>query len=545
MPATGTDSRVIDHSSIMYRPLEEGSSNGNIGKQRGIRRGHGIMVTAVTVFMVVSTFFALLPGKSHDKLLDKARYASALVSTAGLAGTYDKALSWAERNDRSWPDDKCRQEFPFLYPQLEEVANYWTEKGGLTKSVVDRNEEHIIPNKGTGYTRVIIRNGQLFIRSFSEGPETRNSALIHHLSQAVASWPTSSTLRKGKGGKVGDRLPSVDLILSPGDKDTFNDGGGWAVTKKIGDTSQNGTWLIPDFGFVAWPEAGAASYEDFTELAAEVEREYPWEKKHDRMFWRGFANWYFPRRDLLERTSFATDSRREAWADVHETTFHPEMDKGDYYPIVALPEHCQHKYLIHTEGNSYSGRSKYLFSCRSITVAHHLEWTQHFHPALDPYPDSPNQNFIELLGPGFEGLEEAAMELRSSDSKRWFGVNKLTSIGKKTPLQVADNAARTLRDRYLTPAATMCYTRAALRHYADATDPLSWGEQGPQILPGQGVAPGSSKGAKMGHLKGDIEVGVWRLLGGPNWPPAPDPVPAPLQGLSTKFNQTMENVKVT
>ena len=76
----------------------------------------------------------------------------------------------------------------------------------------------------------------MFIRSFNEGPETRNSALIHHLSQAVASWPTSS----GKD----DPLPTLDLILSPGDKDAFAEGGAWAVTKRLDDASQNGTWLI-------------------------------------------------------------------------------------------------------------------------------------------------------------------------------------------------------------------------------------------------------------------------------------------------------------
>jgi hypothetical protein len=233
------------------------------------------------------------------------------------------------------------------------------------------------------------------------------------------------------------------------------------------------------------------------ESAAKVEEQYPWEKKHNRMvsltiqeefeymltvilrmqFWRGFANGYSPRRDLMDRTSVKIDASRETWADVHETTFHPEADHGDYYPLVATHDHCQHKYLIHTEGNSYSGwvlkcqgtyskqasillttsplrsllslssRSKYLFSCRSITVAHPLEWTQHFHPALNSNPESPNQNYIELLGPLFSGLEESAKELQEAESLKWYQQTQLKDIGKKTPRMVADNAMRTLRDR--------------------------------------------------------------------------------------------------
>ena len=114
-------------------------------------------------------------------------------------------------------------------------------------------------------------------------------------------------------------------------------------------------------------------------MAAEVEEKYPWSKKFDRMvrseskdmsrrtpltttsinlpmqFWRGFANWYPIRKDLIDRTSYDFEPSRESWADVHETTFHPGVDIGDYYPLVTLPDHCQHKYLVHTEGNSYSG----------------------------------------------------------------------------------------------------------------------------------------------------------------------------------------------
>ena len=87
----------------------------------------------------------------------------------------------------------------------------------------------------------------------------------------------------------------------------------------------------------------------------------------------------------------------------------------------------------------------------------------------------------------------------------------------------------------------MCYTRAALRYYAEAMHSSSWGPKGPQMVPGQGIAPDSSKGRKMAHLKGDIEAGVWRLLGGPNWPPGPDPiVAAPVQGPAVESDQEIK-----
>lgn len=39
-------------------------------------------------------------------------------------------------------------------------------------------------------------------------------------------------------------------------------------------------------------------------------------------------------------------------------------------------EHCAYKYLAHAEGYAYSGRLKYLQMCRSVIVAHDMEFIQ-------------------------------------------------------------------------------------------------------------------------------------------------------------------------
>ena len=176
-------------------------------------------------------------------------------------------------------------------------------------------------------------------------------------------------------------------------------------------------------------------------------------------------------------------------------------------------------------------RFKYLLSCHSVTIAHPLQWTQHFHPALDSDSKSPKQNFVELKGPLFEGLEEEIKALREIDDRGVGRDMKASTNSRNSPLRIADNAQETLRDRYLTPAATMCYTRAALRAYASVQNTTTWpvdpftevNGPAPQGGPGGGVVPSAAKGkdlAAMG-VKGDIEYGVWRLLGSVNWPPAP------------------------
>ncbi|PWN48707.1 hypothetical protein IE53DRAFT_333240 [Violaceomyces palustris] len=424
--------------------------------------------------------------------------------------------------DRTMDEQRCKVEFPAFYDQIENNVRAWQAKGGITLKDVD--DAQFGAADGWGFARIIIKDGQLYIREVREGNESRMSALLHLLYQAVTTDPSSA-----RGGGEGS-LPAIDMVISTADKDGIAAPAGWVMDKRVDEDPRNGRWLVPDFGFAGWPEAGIASYEEFLLLADKEERDHSWEKKDSRAFWRGFANFYATRKDLLQRTSLTINPSRSTWSDVRETSFH---DVGEQFSeIVPMHEHCRRKYLIHSEGNSYSGRSKYLLACHSVTIAHPLEWTQHFHPALNSDPTSPEQNIVQLPGPLFNGLEEEVLRLREMD-KSGLG----TSQGKVTPLsqnsarRIADNARQVLRQRYLTPAATMCYTRAALKAYASVQEVKTWPESkidglrgpSPKDGPGGGVVPSGGKGKDMLKLgaKGDIEYGIWRLTGSIDWPPGP------------------------
>jgi len=78
-----------------------------------------------------------------------------------------------------------------------------------------------------------------------------------------------------------------------------------------------------------------------------------------------------------------------------------------------------------------------------------MEFTQHFHDALTF--SGPDQNMVQLPPGGWDGLPEQMEDLLKDD---------------QLAQRIADNAVRTLRSRYLTPAATTCYWRRALAEYA-------------------------------------------------------------------------------
>ena len=442
------------------------------------------------------------------------------------------ALEPERRRDRTMDEATCRAEFPLLYPQLEANAAAWRAKGGINHRDLDEAARTCVGN--WGMARVVIRDGQLFLRQVREGGESRISALLHLLHTAVTTQPSSFTTTTNATASLGG---GIELVLSEADKDASPTSDAvWVLSKRVSEPASKGTWLLPDFGFAGWPEAGIASFDEFLHLAQLQDHLVPWAQKADKILWRGLANGYPPRVDLLAKSDPRTVPSAETWADVKQTSFH---DVGaEFHPLIPMHEHCRHRYLVQTEGNSYSGRGKFLWSCNSVTVAHPLEWTQHFHPALNSDPSSREQNFVELPGPLFAGLEQATLALQRTagvpaDSDLRLN-ETVGGLGINPPQRIAQNAVATLRNRYLTPAATNCYLRAALQAYRGVLNvdtwpredsAAAWDEGGVGILPkgapGGGVAPGGGKGkdlAKVG-VKGDIEYGVWRLSGSPDWPP--------------------------
>lgn len=480
------------------------------------------------MFLIVSFALSILPNSAisgYRHSLASINFAPKLSDITPLSPELRSALTLSQ--------SICRAEFPLLYPQLEVLKQYWSQLGGIKKADVDRLEEVAGRQDRWNWARVVIKGGRLWIRSYRKGQDTRQKALLALLNNAVLSDPAFANSNGTFASVNGQLLPPIDLVMSAGDKDGFpgyDEGPGWVLSKRINDKRAMGNWLAPDFGFMGWPEIQAPTHAEIVDLQRKTEMEWSWERKDDRAFWRGFPNIYPVRKDLMDRTRAASHlpmGHEDAWADVFATTFGGE-DGPEYRPLVALKDHCHRKYLIHSEGNSYSGRSKYLLTCHAVTIAHPLEWTQHFHPALISDVRDPRQNFVELPGPHFEGLEEVVRGLWDSDGRKrgsegsWMKARGRGLLGLQSARKIADNVRDGLRDRYLTPAAIMCYWRAALAAYGEVQATSTWNtsnsETGPDVFPGNGdVSKGHSLGSAGGV--GDISYENWNLIGAGDWPP--------------------------
>ncbi|GAC75232.1 endoplasmic reticulum protein EP58 [Moesziomyces antarcticus T-34] len=420
------------------------------------------------------------------------------------------SLSARVQNELHLEQPRCRNEFSRLYPQLAANEAAWRNKGGIKYD----NVQNAAENCRHGCVHLIIKHGQIFVRAQVKDWQSRVRSTMQLL---TAAYQGASEDEKA-------RIDGTELVISTADFDGFTDsasrGAGWVLDKRVNDTE--GQYLFPDFSFASWPEAGIASYPEFRHDAEQVNAETPWHDKLNPAFWRGDA---LKGSNIAVRASLldvATGPGTESWSDVKRTSFWEEGP--GIGKIVSPAEHCRHKFLIHSEGVAYSGRSKFILGCQSTVVMHALEWEQHFHPALIATPNSADQNIIRLDGRYFEALPATMHELIQEEEASASAVTDFRRPGLTTGKRVATNAKRTLTDRYLTPAATACYIRAALLSYSAAMDRSSWpNHQGPALKEGAGVKPGA--GTPKGSLKelgvtGDIEYGVWQNLGQPEWPPA-------------------------
>ncbi|KAK9789170.1 hypothetical protein SCARD494_09369 [Seiridium cardinale] len=329
-------------------------------------------------------------------------------------------------------EEQCALAFPQLYFEVDRAVSFWRK---INHTITP--DDIGISWRSDGAFRVLIHDNKLrvletriFETKQAYGNHThRASAVLNQLNRAlIGATSTRETFRAMEFSVVVD-----DLSLIPNrENDTHTV---MHFARRIIDTDQDRIWLIPDFNFWSAPAAGGiVEYEEARQLA----------KQHDsllvnktpRAVWRG-ALW--TNREL--RGALLNATANKPWADVME------IDWTNQENMIRTEDICDYMFLLHTEGQSWSGRLKYLLNCNSLVLVHDLEWRTHFYHLL--VSSGPDQNYIPLKR-DFSNLEEKVSWLLDNPNYAQ---------------QVADNAVVTFRKRYTTPAAAACYWRQLLRSW--------------------------------------------------------------------------------
>ncbi|KAK5062932.1 hypothetical protein LTR84_005008 [Exophiala bonariae] len=304
--------------------------------------------------------------------------------------------------------------FPGLFEEVERSVK--NRRGSpIIVSELDK-----IP-KRNGYVRAMIFNQQLYVIATEGGIYSRGLSTLHALHRAILSSP--------------DPLPNIEFAFNTDDRIPSVPLWGYARRSEDADI-----WLIPDFGHWSWPETQVGTLHEVQLKAALIDQARPWSSKVPSLFWRGALMGLELREKLLQATA------GKPWADVKALTWRDKESMAN--DLKPMPEHCQYKYLAHTEGNSYSGRLKYLQSCNSVVIAHKMDWIQHYHSLMKS--KGPQQNFVEVQR-NYSDLETK--------------ISWLENHGEAAE-RIASNSVMSFPERYLTPAAEVCYWRKLIHGWS-------------------------------------------------------------------------------
>ncbi|KAH7073523.1 hypothetical protein BKA63DRAFT_575763 [Paraphoma chrysanthemicola] len=371
--------------------------------------------------------------------------------------THQKGGKTHDRLDLN--ERECRATFPGLFDDID--ASIARGKFKLHKTDPDY--------KGLVQGRVL--NNKLHILTSS--PDTlpqilrQRTAVLSQIHRALLTSPSA--------------LPNTHFAFTVNDIPK-NNSWGFARPNKMSGHEGN-TWIMPSFSGWTWVKDSLGCMDDILDRIATVERvfESDWARKDARVVWRG-TPWFNPlghpnlRKDLLKAT------KGKNWADV------AALNSSNGLPI---EDFCRYKYIVYTEGVTYSGRLPYHQACGSVLLMPPPEWLTTSAMLIKPIRAD---DLLQGFGVDVERRrreDESALSTVSSykDANAVYIEPDFSNLGIVVELldkypHVANRIARNQRDlvvggRYLSMGAETCYWRALIRGWSQAAivDELEWGNE--------------------------------------------------------------------
>ncbi|KAL7622802.1 hypothetical protein AAE478_006481 [Parahypoxylon ruwenzoriense] len=376
-------------------------------------------------------------------------------------------------DNRSLTSAQCRAAFPGLTKEIDDAVS----KGPFTL----RRNRH-----GLGPTIARIRSGRLSVLSrarpvdLSRDMLQHRSATLHQIAAALLTAPPSD----------GSEAPLPDTVFAFNHEDDPVSPS-WSYSRPADpllDSTGKHIFAIPHFSFYAWALPTVGSFGRAASAIARVESSFSsWGGKDPRAVWRGTAHFNNPRAGRA-RQNLVAAARGRAWADVEAL-----HGNGNGSNALRIEDFCRYRYVVHTEGITYSGRFQYHQLCASVVLTPPIAWMQHLthlaRPVFSydllgspssssssavadekkktknavPYPAS----WVQTAWPTSHAASTANIVFVSPD---WSDLGATIAWLEAHPSVAAGIAARQRQlyhdGGYFSPAAEMCYWRALIRGWA-------------------------------------------------------------------------------
>ncbi|KAK1593299.1 uncharacterized protein LY79DRAFT_514609 [Colletotrichum navitas] len=305
-----------------------------------------LVLVAYELFFPRSSFRTRLTGRPFDYLL-------AQQSNSGpSAGT------GVNFNSLRLTEEQCRVTFPGLTKEIDMAVSDGDFQLGLNDISVSLLGQ-IKDNK------ILILQAPRPVDMSDQWLERQNAAL-QQLNRALLTSPTL--------------LPDTFFNLHVQDTPASLS---WSHSRPAMSPSPRHIFTMPHFSFWAWNQPFIRSIPHAAAAITDIEASLPFDMKDRRAVWRGTA-WFNngasanprSRQELLRITKDAS------WADVQALEW---VDSGENATnALMIEDFCRHKYIIHTEGVSYSGRLQFHQLCESVLLSPPMEWMQHTTHLIKP-----------------------------------------------------------------------------------------------------------------------------------------------------------------
>ncbi|KAF4630378.1 hypothetical protein G7Y89_g7760 [Cudoniella acicularis] len=327
----------------------------------------------------------------------------------------------------------------------------------------------------TGLIEGRIKNGKLYVLSAEWKPSRmmlyERQAVLHQLYRAIITSPTP--------------LPDTILTLSIIDNPRQN---AWSFARSNDPRIKGNYWVMPHFAYWSWPKPFIGTMDTALSKIQEVERQTPWDNKIDKAVWRGTA-WFNSVGNTALRPNLLKETKGKDWADVEDMKW--KMNGVEAANSIEIDEFCRYKYIIYTEGVTYSGRLPFHQACGSIILTPPLTYqmhTTHFMKPLFSYtlPFSPSYNSKTTPNsnprwPKTYPASEANVVFVEPD---WSDLEQTIDYLRKHD-EIARGIAERQRGLYIgggygSEAAEVCYWRGLVRGWAGVVKPKhgEWNETG-------------------------------------------------------------------
>jgi hypothetical protein len=131
---------------------------------------------------------------------------------------------------------------------------------------------------------------------------------------------------------------------------------------------------MPHFSFWAWRLPFIGSMERAGRAITKLEAELPFKKKIAKAVWRG-TMWFNSVHNPRMRQNLVNVAKNKPWADVEALEWTGVGRNASN--ALAIEDFCRYRYIVHTEGVTYSGRFQFLQMCASVVLTPPIQWVQH------------------------------------------------------------------------------------------------------------------------------------------------------------------------